>query len=220
MRVKIDLSIVQLGRVFCWSCRHDILDVKTVSKILILIGVIVALGGGLGVVAFKMANRGASQPVSDYSLTSDENANYTATGGTLYQDESGFSFKHPMNLKVSDITPNDETYYSLVDVREGNKSLRVSVKDGEFKVPADATLVGAATLGGIPAKQYSYKVNSETVMATVAVQGGIVYLVEGPKDGAFWEDTQNIIVSSFNIGLQAATSGGGSTIDEGEEIVE
>jgi hypothetical protein len=194
-----------------------------VSKYLLLIIGILVFGGALGFVAFKIKNPNLSQNTSNLDVVVADTETAAPANDVLYQDGSGFSFKYPENLRVSDVTPNDDTYYSLVDVRQGGKSLRISVKDGEFKVPSDASLVGAATLAGISAKQYTYKVNSEDTLATVAVQSGIVYLIEGPRDGGFWEDTQNTIVASFNVGNQASAStnsASSSTIDEGEEVVE
>ncbi len=91
-------------------------------------------------------------------------------------------------------------------------------------MPTDASLVGAATLGKFSAKQYTYKSKGDDILGTVAVNQGIVYLVEGPKDGGSWEDLQNAIVGSVNFGTQQAATTSGrsdtSTVDEGEETVE
>jgi hypothetical protein len=141
-----------------------------------------------------------------------------------YKDDSGLTFKYPGDATVTDITPNDNSYYTLLDIKRGEKSIRITIKDGDFKVPADASLVGAASLGKFSAKQYSYKSGGDEVLATVAVNQGIVYLVEGPKDNGSGEDLQNAIVGSVNFGTQdaATNSGSGSseTVDEGEEVIE
>ena|SRR6185369_3901525 len=141
-----------------------------------------------------------------------------------YKDDSGLTFKYPSDATVTDITPNDNSYYTLLDIKRGDKSIRITIKDGDFKVPADASLVGAASLGKFPAKQYSYKSGGNDTLATVAVNQGIVYLVEGPKDSGAGEDLENAIVGSVNFGTQEAATNSGSgsseTVDEGEEVVE
>lgn len=145
-----------------------------------------------------------------------------------YRDDSGLTFNYPHDATVTDITPNDNAYYTLLDIRKGGQSLRITIKDGDFKVPADASLVGAVNLGKFAAKQYSYKSQADSLFATVAVNQGVVYLIEGPKDGGYWEDLQNAVVASVSFGTSAPaanTNSSGSdtstsTVDEGEEVVE
>lgn len=121
----------------------------------------------------------------------------------IYIDSSGFSFKYPKDVKVEDITPNDTTYYTELVLSKNLMSLKISVKDitqdsidswiKDSKDYKNAKYIKTISLDGVEAKQYS----KLTKLATVAVKNKVLYLIEGPKDNGFWEDTQNIIASSF-----------------------
>src|SRR5258708_1268216 len=195
------------------------------SKKWVIVGGVVLAGIVGGILFFsyskKSANLETSNATDNFLATTPKS---TFNLDTSYKDDLGLTFKFPSDATVTDITPNDNSYYTLLDIRRGDKSIRITIKDGEFTLPTDASLVGAATLGKFSAKQYAYKSKGDDTLATVAVNQGIVYLVEGPKDGSNWEDLQNAIVGSVNFGTQqAATTSGGSdtsTVDEGEETVE
>src|SRR5258708_33294736 len=196
------------------------------SKKWVIVGGVVLAGIVGGILFFSYSKKSANLE------TSNATANFLATTpkstfnlDTSYKDDSGLTFKYPSDATVTDITPNDNSYYTLLDIRRGDKSIRITVKDGDFKVPADASLVGAATLGKFSAKQYTYKSKGDDTLGTVAVNQGIVYLVEGPKDAGYWEDLQTGVVGSVNFGTQEAAttnsgSAGSSVVDEGEETVE
>lgn len=139
------------------------------------------------------------------------------TGDLLYEDESGFSFKYPKNLEVSDITPNDPDYYTRLSLKNLQGEIIIDVKDTKYKTLEEivtGTLSGATSLGGISAKQFI----KEDSFITVALDQDISYLIEGPRDD-FWQEVQNIVVSSFSFGQKAQTPASGNTIYE-EEVVE
>jgi hypothetical protein len=136
---------------------------------------------------------------------------------------------YPKGIEVSDETPDDETYYTLLVLSRGDKKLTISAQDTkETKVEnfisksetyKDAVLYGATTLGGLSAKQYNLGDN----LLTIVIDKGVLYLIEGPKDGDFWEKTQMVVVESFAFaGTQKNSSGSAveDVIYEEEEVVE
>lgn len=149
---------------------------------------------------------------------------------TLYEDTAGFSFKYPKDVKVTDVTPDEDEYYTQLNLSRGSEKIVLTAKDASAKTADDwlkgdstysgSSLVGATTLAGISAKQYS---KGETLI-TIAVDAGVVYLIEGPKDEAFWEDVHGALISSFKFSGTASAgqaSSGSSDIEyEEEEVVE
>ncbi len=197
------------------------------KKVIILISICIlflAAGGGYLIVGSR--NKAGSPPETvSGDLTVEENV----TADLDYNDASGFSFKYPQSLRVEDITPSDDSYYSKVSLTKSGAKLTVTVKDETAKTVdeflkadeyyKDAALTGATTLAGISAKQYLL----DGKLMTIALKDGILYLVEGNKDGGFWEDTQGIVVSTFSFGLKSSgstSSDESNTIYEAEEVVE
>ena len=195
------------------------------KKVIVLISLFVlllAVGGGYLIVSLKSKSGSSSVPVTG-SLTTKE----IASADLDYSDASGFSFKYPKSLRVDDITPSDDSYYSKVSLTKSGSKLTVTLKDetaktvDEFLKSDDyyknATLSGATTLAGISAKEYAL----DGKLMTIALKDGILYLVEGNKDGGFWEDTQGIVVSTFSFGLKSSGSASdANTTYEPEEVVE
>ena len=159
-----------------------------------------------------------------------ETPNHPSNGEDQTQDTAGFSFKHPKDVNVKDVTPDGDEYYTELNLSRGSEKVVLSAKDTSAKTADDwlksdstysgASLVGATTLAGISAKQYS---KSEKLI-TVAVDAGVVYLIVGPKDGAFWEEVQGAAISTFKFSGTAsssAASSGASDIEyEEEEVIE
>ena len=197
------------------------------KKVIVLVSILIlllAVGGGFLIVSFKNKSGSFSTPVSESSTTREK-----AAADLNYGGASGFSFKYPKSLRVDDITPSDDSYYSKVALTKSGSKLTVTVKDESAKtvdefLKADeyyknAALSSATTLAGISAKEYAL----DGKLITVALKDGILYLIEGNKDGSFWEDTQGIIVSTFGFGLESSDSGSasdGNTTYEPEEVVE
>lgn len=189
---------------------------KKIVIVLAAIVVIVAgVGGGYYVMSFRNQNSGnpASKLSIPVPLPVSEEKN------EVYKDSSGFSFAYPSGIKVNDVTPDN--YYSLLTLEKGREAIKITVKDGKASDISfsNGELIGAVTLGGIPAKQYK----SGNSLITAALDSGIVYIIEGPKDGSFWENAQNTIVSSFAFSnASAAGSGTNESIDDvsmEEEVV-
>ncbi len=144
-----------------------------------------------------------------------------------YKDAAGFSFMYPKSLEAEDITPDEDSYYSKVRLSKIGSELSVIVKDetektvDEYILSNDyfknAVLVGAINLAKIPAKQYEI----EGKLITLAIKDGILYLIEGKKDAGFWEETQDLIISTFSFGFEETSrSSDNNTTYESEIIVE
>lgn len=195
---------------------------------LLLAGVLVAgVLTALGVIFFKSQK----EPLVSLPQIQKGPASSTLKAEETYTDEAGFSFGHPKDIKVSDITPNDNLYYTKLSLKKRDKEIIISTKDTKYKtpdewltkdkdVPEDTSLVGATSLGGISAKQYT----SDGKLWTVAIDQGILYLIEGPKDKGYWEDLHELVVSTFSLSKPGQATGaagaGDNAIYEEEEVVE
>lgn len=196
-----------------------------------IIGVLAVLviGGVTGY--FVLSGRSTSGGGSERSLSLlPKTSNEKVEADTLYEDTAGFSFKHPKDIKVTDVTPDGDEYYTQLNLARGSEKIVLTAKDTSAKTADDwlksdttysgASLVGATTLGGISAKQYS---KSEKLIM-VAVDQGVVYLIVGPKDGAFWEEVQGAAISTFKFSGTASSSAGSSGASdieyEAEEVIE
>lgn len=149
----------------------------------------------------------------------------------VYKDEAGFSFKYPGGINVEDKTPDDDPYYSVLSLKKEGKELKISMQDTNYKTldkwlakeitsPEGASVVGATSLGGLSAKQYS---DGESLW-TVAIDQGVLYSIVGPKDGGYWEKLHDLVVSSLSFSKPEQVTGGISSgngaIYEEEEVVE
>lgn len=200
------------------------------TLIIIVVLALLAIGGVTGyfILSSRSGSGGGERVVSLLPKTSKDNEKITAD--TLYEDTAGFSFKHPKDVNVKDVTPDGDEYYTELNLSRGSEKVVLSAKDTSAKTADDwlksdstysgASLVGAATLGGISAKQYS---KSEKLI-TVAVDAGVVYLIVGPKDGGFWEEVQGAVISTFKFSGTASSSAGSSGSSdieyEEEEVIE
>jgi hypothetical protein len=195
------------------------------KKLIILISVLVLLlatGGGYLIVSLKNKTNISPTPSSE-SATAKE----VASPDLDYSDASGFSFSYPKSLRVEDVTPSDDSYYSKLTLTKSGGKLTITVKDETEKTIdgflssddyyKNAAISGATTLAGIPAKEYGL----DGKKITVALKDGILYLVEGNKDGDFWEGAQGIVVSTFSFGQKSSeSSSDANTTYEPEEVVE
>ena len=147
----------------------------------------------------------------------------------LYQDESGFSFKYPSDLTVSDDTPDDDIYYSRLKLKKADGTmLELSIKDISYdsidswsaKELKSSTPAGSLDFGKISAKQFRLTGR----LVTAAVAGKILYQLQSP-DNDYWQKIHRQIVASFVEGVVPAESAAGQspasdTIYEAEEVVE
>ncbi len=197
---------------------------KVIVLVSVAILILAALGGYL-IVSSK------NKKVTPGIVATQTTTNREAVAADLeYNDASGFSFMYPSSIKVEDVTPADDSYYSKLNLNKSGNKITITVKDDSSKtvdefIASDdyykgATLSGATSLGGLKGKQYV--VGGKLI--TLALGDGVLYLIEGTKDGGYWEDSQNIVASTFALGLQ--TSSGSSASDdsnttyEAEEVVE
>ncbi len=193
------------------------------SKSLILVGIIIVVLIGLASGYLLLGQRlGSSGP----TLPSISNLKEQLRGDLTYTDESGFSFSYPKSVKVSDTTPDDDAYYTVLTLSKDGSQMTITAKDTKAKTSDEwiksdshyqgASLAGATNLGGISAKQYSLGGK----LITAGVDAAVVYLIEGPKDGGFWEDTQGVVASSFAFAGTKTSSSGDNAIYEEEEVVQ
>ena len=194
------------------------------SKTILLIVAGILVLGTVVFGIFFLSSRSKNELQENIDLSQTLPVEERASVEKIFSDESGFSFKYPASINVADITPNDSTFYTLLDLSKADKSIKISVKDASlYNPPVGSNLLGAITLAGMSAKQYSYKRGNENMLLTVAIDKGVLYIIEGLKDAGFWEETQNTIVSSFSFAPEAASgasSGGSDVVYEGEEVVE
>ena len=193
------------------------------SKRILIIGtvllvVVLGLVGGY----FVFSNRSADTEFP--SLTDSGSPLTTAQkfdeDQETYEDASGYSFSYPQSITVKDVTPDDENYYSALELSKSGQTIKIDITGGNidpYKSYKSARLTGSTTLGGITANQYT--LNNRLV--TVAIDQGVLYVIDGPGDGGFWEDAQSKVISSFKFAGQTTTTGGSdsNTVYE-EETVE
>ncbi len=198
--------------------------------VIIAVLAILVIGGVTGYFVLSSKSSGGLRDRSLSLLPKTSSEREEVNADTLYEDSSGFSFKYPKDIEVTDVTPEGDEYYTKLNLLKGSGKISITLKDTSVKTVdawlkadsnyIDASLVGATSLDGISAKQY---VKGETFI-TVAVDQGVVYLIEGPKDGSYWEDVQGALVSSFKFAGSAASggpsSGSSDIIYEEEEIIE
>lgn len=155
-----------------------------------------------------------------------------------YNDESGFSFNYFSKFSVEDATPlNSSVYYSLLEVSSKSYpegKVTIGVKDTKYgsvadwlnkdlEAPPNTSLVGATSLAGFPAKQYSYEMNSQKYAKIAAIDKGILYEITYLADSPVFEELAGNITSSFTVESSSQSSSGSSPDDavyETEEVVE
>jgi hypothetical protein len=199
---------------------------KFMRKKIIIIGIILVLvlvtGVACGYIIFSLRNKETSSNLT--SLIPQLAQSEEVTAGATYSDESGFSFGYPKGIIVSDVTPDEEIYYSVLALAKSGSQITFTIKDTTAKTVdswvegelSNANLYGAVTMGGVSAKQYT----SGDKLYTIAIDQGVLYLIEGPKDDSFWEKTQGLVASTFTFGRSSGSGAAGETIYEEEEIVE
>lgn len=189
---------------------------KTLIIISAVLLVIVAAAGGV-YLASRYRKSTSESPASFFPAT---NPFVAKEEDVSYYDESGFSFQYPQSFKISDETPEDSSYYTLLVLSKDDQSIKITVKDtADKKTDALGDLLGALTLDNISAKQYKKGNN----LITAAIDQGVLYSIEGPKDGGYWEEVQGKIASTFKFGkqetqAQEVTSNDNTTYEE--EVVE
>lgn len=215
---------------------HDIFRPTPMSKkkflLIVIAAVFVSVVIALVVFLYK---KGAS----DTPLTTNGRAegvfDEKATPDVLYEDPAGFSIMHSESITVEDVTPEDEAYYAQLNLTKGGRVLTIIFMDTEFEsieqlleenpdAPKDASLAGATSMAEISMDQYTYTSEEGEMFLTAGIDQGVLYLIEGSKDGGFWEDTQNMIVSTFTFLNEEepkdSTSSGADIVYEAEEVIE
>lgn len=152
---------------------------------------------------------------------------------TTYKDEAGFEFAYPEDFIVKDVSGDDPTTYSSLEIssskHEGKMLIKITdtsfVSVDTWLRSQEATSAGLSreiTLAMMPASQIQF--DNPRRLVTVVINEGIMYFIQSPLDKTgFWNKIHNEIVSSFTLAeaqTQPSTGGGEEVIYEEEEIIE
>jgi len=187
---------------------------KKILSIIVIAGLVI----GLGVSAFIIyapsnQTSEASSLYAKYLDQMDKQPSQTineARQENTYTDSSGFSFRYFSDISVSDITPSDPVYYTALLLKKGVSSMKVDIKDTGYttvdswyaREGSGRKLVGAVSLGGISAQQYTDAEN----LYTVAIDQGVLYSMQSPRDAEYWDDVHDLFVESFAFSNGESTS--------------
>lgn len=140
----------------------------------------------------------------------------------IYEDGSGFSFKYPGGLTVSDQTPDDNVHYSLLYLKnQTGETTRIKVKDKEKEAPPESKPSKTLNLAGMKAEYYE----TPAKLTTLAINQNILYEIVSPNT-SFWQKVHQGVVESFTVGPVSAggsrqgSSPADNTTYEPEEVVE
>lgn len=203
--------------------------------VITLISLVLLLGGvGTGVYLVNKPKEATPSKASTGSIPTPVAATPAPTMSPekTFSDPSGFSFKYASDIKINDVTPVDNAYYSVLSLTSASGGMKITVRDTKYKsidtwlagdkeAPKGAKLVTSVSLGTMAAKQYTLSGK----LYTVIIDQGVLYLIEGPADSGYWQKAHDLLVKSFSLTTSntAATpvpsSGSSDTIYE-EETVE
>lgn len=195
-----------------------------VSLVIVLIAV-----GAVGYKLFYKGSGSEDQNLPSY-LSEPTALKEKVEADVTYEDAAGFSFAHPTDITVKDITPeDDETYYSSLTLARSGGEMNIFMRDTKYDdieefidkdsvIPQGAGQVGATKLSNIEAYQYT----ASGRLYTVAMDRGVLFFFESQEDGGFWEDVHNLAVSTFIFAGQQKSSAGSGTnvIYEAEEVIQ
>ena len=146
-----------------------------------------------------------------------------------YNDEAGFSFIYSEDLTVKEVENQDETTYSWLEISSLAKPKEFifikltdttlsSVDDWLNKNKQTDGVVNEAVLSGMNGKL----IRSPTKIISVAIQKGILFLIESPFDTAsYWENRHKIIRESFKVAWPTPKQTTAPAEDSGiEEVIE
>lgn len=206
------------------------------KKVLIIGGVVLAVSVAvLSLVFIKPKSKVATETSGDSEQAVSAFSEEEATLDVLYEDASGFSIKHPKSITIEDKTPEEEDtpFYTLLNLGRGNEGITIAMKDTDYETveemmqkdpdaPKGASLIGATSMAGIAVSQYAYTFEGRETLLSTAIDKGVLYLIEGPKDDGFWEKTHNLVISTlaFPGSKSQAASGGENVVYEAEEVIE
>lgn len=194
------------------------------------------IGGGIGIIlvlgltVFFVIQKKKSTPISPIQtpgiLKETENL-------LIYKDEAGFSFDYPEGLTIEDVTGDDETLYSSLEVSKGfsGEKMIIKVSDTAFsstgawlksKEASGAGSTREITLAGMKGVQIQF--TNPRRLVTIVIDEGIMYFLESSLDEVgYWNKIHNNIISSFTLTetqAPAAQAGEEEIIYEGEEVIE
>ena len=201
------------------------------SKKFFLIALIVlglVLIGLLGFFLIKKSSEpNFSSPVGQDNLSSEISPSVEEKL-KIYNDEAGFSFQYSDRLSVEEEANQDNQTYSflrLTDVSRPGEILLIKVVDTQFatveKWLADNKKPDWQVNETVMAEMNGKYIVTAEKLLSVAVNRGILFLIESPVDQAgYWQKAQKTIRESFKVNWPAPESVS-SSLDSGiEEIIE
>ena len=206
------------------------------SKKPVLAAVVISaifLSAGIGYFFFRVAPKKTDLPDIIPEAVSPTPAQI---GKATYDDEAGFSFDYPADLKVVEKDLEDGSVYSSLELLEEGMSeggLTIKITDttavsldswlAKNKETEEATESGEITLSGFEARRMRYGEPERNRL--VAVDSGILYLIESPAE-VKWSSAFNLVVSTFQLTVEEKQAGGSAPagdsgiIEEAEEVIE
>lgn len=193
--------------------------------------------GGAGIIlvaliiffVFQKRQKQIVSPIQPPGVTSEEELGSLTT----YKDEAGFEFKYPEGLTIKDVTGDDETLYSSLEVSKGfsGEKMIIKVSDTAFsstgawlksKEASGAGSTREITLAGMKGVQIQF--TNPRRLVTIVIDEGIMYFLESSLDEVgYWNKIHNNIISSFTLTetqAPAAQAGEEEIIYEEEEVIE
>ena len=116
------------------------------SRITVAVAFALSVGVTFAIIKLKQpASKSIGSPLA--SLPSPSQLAPPAPTDKVYQDESGFSFKYPSDLTVSDDTPDDDIYYSRLKLKKADGTmLELSIKDVSTSSKVRITTIGKKSI--------------------------------------------------------------------------
>ena len=178
-------------------------------------------------------NRTNTKPEPSSAQEGPTSAPLAVTPDSEFNDASGFSFKHPKDVEVTDITPeDDESYFTKLSLSRSTEEGLIDIQDAQYKSVEKwidqnpdfigLELKGAVSLDGFSATQYEGPKN----FVTLAIDQNVAYVITTPKSD-YWDQVHDMVVSTFSFAgsetkSNGSASSGGSTnvVYEAEEVIE
>ncbi|HUS52157.1 MAG TPA: hypothetical protein VMX77_01680 [Candidatus Bathyarchaeia archaeon] len=201
---------------------------KKVIGLSLIIGLLVLLGGIFFIRAKKFG------PLVSPVGQEEEGEVLLST----WEDQAGFSFLYPEEVKIDPHEEDEENYAHLELVSSDHPGrILIFVKETTYQEIDDWATEEASPgaqvldtqLGGEPAKKVAYSDPEKLVVATIDVDALVLLELEPDKEG-FWQGIFDQILTSFAFipveGEEVAPAGGESApagdgiIWEAEEVIE
>lgn len=204
------------------------------GKILIFITVVI-IAVVVGIIVVSSRKEKEVSPLGNDSLSPSKIPTRAEKLNT-YEDPSGFQFKYPESITISQNKISDQSIFSSLKLTSkkfpGDILIEViqtslkSVDDWlkQEKLSTTSAGIKKITLADLEAVQFEQDETIKTVAIDIGAK--LTFTVTYEKDKDYWSKVNNTILKSFEFKLPEATiestsdSSEGDIIFEGEEIIE